>query len=84
MTKNNITYLQLSDGEDAEWKDAVIDECMAAHIGWDENNPRKSIQDLISWHVSIALDRNVSSSAEDIYQAGYAAGYKECMEVQYG
>ena len=49
-----------------EWKEAVIDACVVNCIGWHENDPRKTIQDLISWEVAIALDPQVSEEARKL------------------
>lgn len=53
-----------------DWKEAVIDACVIAHIGWDENDPRKSLHDLISWHVAVSLDPQVSSDAQALIERG--------------
>lgn len=42
------------------WYEALLDACMVAHIGFNEADPRKTIHDLITWHVQVALDPLVS------------------------
>lgn len=50
------------------WKEELINEAMitfsycAAH----ENNPKKCLQDIIEWHVMVALDPKVSSDAQKL------------------
>lgn len=46
-----------------EWKEAVIEACVVNCIGWDETNPVKTLTNLISWEVQIALDPAVSGEA---------------------
>ena len=53
-----------------EWKEAVIEACVVACIGWDENDPRKSLKNLLDWEVSIALDPRVSAQAQALIDLG--------------
>jgi len=48
-----------------EWREAVLNELIVAHIYTKEHdtNPRKAIQDAITWHCQVALDPAVSSDA---------------------
>lgn len=56
----------------SDWKDAVIDELVCAHIlNYEhEHNPRKAIHDAISWNVEVALDPAVSSDARALIELG--------------
>lgn len=49
-----------------EWKDAVIDALVVAHILTPENAiyPRKAVQDVIDWNCQVALDPSVSLKAQ--------------------
>jgi hypothetical protein len=51
---------------DKDWKEAVIDACVINCIGWHEDDPRKTIHELISWEVAIALDPRVSEDARKL------------------
>jgi hypothetical protein len=58
------------------WYDAITNEGVLTHIGWDENNAEKSLQKIISWHCQVALDPKVSSDAQALVDQGIAeAGY---------
>jgi hypothetical protein len=48
-----------------QWREAVLAECAISHMSFYEDNPRKTIQDVISWHVQVALDPLVSQTALD-------------------
>lgn len=58
----------------SEWKEAVINELVVAHIYQTahDTDPRKAIQDLITWHVQVALDPRVSSDAQALIDRGAA------------
>lgn len=56
-----------------DWKEAVLDACTIACIGWDELDPRKSINDLVNWHVQVALDPKVSEAAQALIDSGAQA-----------
>lgn len=62
-----IKGLRELDGARA-WYSAVLDACTVAHIGWDENDPRKTIDALLDWHVQVALDPAVSQAARDLQE----------------
>lgn len=57
---------------DAAWKEAVINELVCCHIYNKEhdNNPRKAIQDAISWNCQVSLDPQVSSDAQALIDRG--------------
>lgn len=48
-----------------EWREAVLNELIVAHIYTREHdaNPRKAVQDAITWNCQVALDPAVSSDA---------------------
>lgn len=56
---------------DKAWKDAVIDEGVTALIGWDENDPVKTLHNIINWNIEVALDPRVSSSAQDLVDLNF-------------
>jgi hypothetical protein len=72
----NVAMVAREDGryvryEDAQaWKDAVIEACIASCIDWDENDPMKTLHNLICWEVKIALDPAVSNEAAALIQRG--------------
>lgn len=45
-------------------------ECDMCWIRYDPENPRKSLKDVIDWHVQISLDPTVSSSAAELIKRG--------------
>lgn len=53
-----------------EWRDAVLDEVVACGIYTNEHdtNPRKAIQDAITWNCQVALDPAVSSDARKLLE----------------
>lgn len=74
-----------------EWKEAVINELIVSHslTAEHETNPRKAIQDVISWNVAIALDPLVSSDAEALIQRGRdekpaSGGGERCSQTDDG
>ena len=58
-----------------EWREAVLNELIVAHIYTKEHdtNPRKAIQDAINWNCQIALDPAVSSDARKLIAAAREA-----------
>ena len=67
------------------WEDAIIDGLVIAHIysnckGHD-TNPGLALQDLISWHVRVALDPTVSSDAQALVERGADAMRERCAKV---
>jgi hypothetical protein len=66
-----------------EWKSAVIDELITswAITAEHETNPRKAVQDAISWEVQVALDPMVSSDAQKLIDSGKAKHYEECAVI---
>ena len=57
-----------------KWKEAVLDACTIAFLDWDENDPRKTIADLIAWEQKIALDPQVSKEARELADAAFKKG----------
>lgn len=51
-----------------EWREAVLNELILAHIYTKEHdtNPRKAVQDAITWNCQVALDPAVSSDARKL------------------
>lgn len=51
-----------------EWREAVLNELIVAHIYTKEHdtNPRKAIQDAITWNCQVALDPTVSYDARKL------------------
>ena len=72
-----LSYEQLAKfaaGVESEWKDAVLHELIVGHIyqAAHDSNPRKAVQDAITWHVQVALDPLVSSDAQALIDRGAA------------
>ena len=67
----------------AAWQDAVIEQLVVAHIYRKEHatDPRKALQDLISWHVQVALDPQVSSDAQALVDRGAEAMQEKCVTL---
>jgi hypothetical protein len=75
----NIEYVEASEyyaapavSPELNWHDTVIEACIVNCIGWNETNPKKTLADLISWEVQVALDPAVSEAAaklRDTYKA---------------
>lgn len=53
-----------------DWKEAVVDQCMVAHSALYEDDPKKTLDTLIDWHVKVALDPQVSSDAQALIDKG--------------
>ena len=67
------------------WEDAIIDGLIVAHIysnckGHD-TTPSLALDDLISWHVRVALDPKVSSDAQALVERGAEAMRERCAKV---
>jgi hypothetical protein len=75
----NATHVPEANAKNA-WKEAVIEACVVNCIGWDESNPMKSVADLISWEVQIALDPAVSSDAQALIERGKRECMNNCKE----
>lgn len=54
----------------AEWKEAVLDQCAVVHSAFYEDDPKKTLDTIIDWHVMIALDPLVSSDAAALIAKG--------------
>jgi hypothetical protein len=69
--KVRAAILALLDESDGPWKAAVIDGLVVSHCYQlkHETDPRKALDDLISWHVMVALDPSVSSDAVKLLDA---------------
>lgn len=83
--------LQAADKREAEvrteamrWREAIINELVIAHIYSKEHddNPRKAIQDAISWNCAVALDPAVSSDAQALVEKGRAGMEKDAMRAE--
>ena len=63
----------LAHGTDVDWKEAVIDELVVAHILTveHETNPRMAVKAAINWNCEVALDPQVSSDAQALIDQGY-------------
>lgn len=67
-----------------EWREAVLNELIVAHIYTKEHdtNPRKAIQDAITWNCQIALDPAVSSDARKLVAQERERAAKVCEEFE--
>ena len=65
------------------WEHAIIDGLVVAHVYRKEHdtNPSMALNDLISWHVRVALDPTVSSDAQALVESGAAQRDAESMGV---
>lgn len=54
------------------WHAAIDNELVCCHIlnESNHNDPRKALQDIINWHVQVALDPAVSSDAQALIERG--------------
>lgn len=69
---------------DDVWKEAVLDQCAVAHSSFYEDDPKKTLDTLIDWHVQVALDPQVSSAAQALVDSGKAQGQGEPIaEVEF-
>ena len=89
VTGVSMTYAQLAKFAaklDGLWKEAVISELVVSHIyqAKHDTDPRKAIQDAISWNTDIALDPQVSSDAQALIDRGAAAEQKRCCGLIFG
>jgi hypothetical protein len=89
VTGVSMTYAQLAEFAaklDGQWKEAVLNELIVGHIyqAKHETDPRKAIQDAISWNTEIALDPQVSSDAQALIDQGAAAEQKRCCSLIFG
>lgn len=85
----SMTYAQLAAfaaALDGPWKEAVISELVVAHIyqSKHDKDPRRAIQDAISWNTDIALDPQVSSDAQKLIDQGAKAERKRCCSIIFG
>lgn len=64
-----------------EWKEAITEACFIAHIGWDDTNPFKSVNDLINWHIKMVLDPCVSEDAQRLIDIGSRQGYDKAINI---
>ena len=84
-----MTYEQLTKfaaALDGPWKQAVINELVVAHIyqAKHDTDPRRAVQDVISWNVDVALDPLVSGDAQKLIDRGAAEEQKRCCSLIFG
>ena len=55
-----------------DFKQVVIEELVSIGIYTKEHdrNPQKALVEIINWHVSVALDPNVSQQAHELVERG--------------
>ncbi len=84
MTYEQLTKLATRLG--GPWKEAVINELIVAHIyqAKHDTDPRRAIQDAISWNTDIALDPQVSSDAQKLIDRGAEQERKRCCAIIFG
>lgn len=63
------------------WKRAIINACVLAHINWDEEDPAKTLHQLLVWESQVALDPKVSSDAQALINRGRQEMLREVMET---
>jgi len=66
-----------------DWKEAVIDKLVICNIlnAEHESNPVKALNDLINWHVQVALDPLVSSDAQELINRGADAKLEDVRHM---
>lgn len=61
----------MDDPKQNEWKRVIEEELVALHIlNENHKDPRKALNDVIDWHVQIALDVAVSTDAQKLFESG--------------
>ena len=66
------------------WKAAVEDELVCCGIlNTSHNDPRKALQDAITWNTNVALDPLVSSDAQELQQAAKLAVVESVAKTIY-
>lgn len=67
------------------WKHEIEEMCVVAHMPFREDDPFKTIADLIGWHEAVALDPSVSKEARklkhDAFEEGADAMEKACLDI---
>lgn len=68
VMRDHVEGLEIDLAAAQEWREAVLNELIVAHIYTKEHdtNPRKAIQDAITWNCQVALDPAVSSDARKL------------------
>lgn len=84
MTYEQLTKLATRLG--GPWKEAVLNELIVAHIyqAKHDTDPRRAVQDAISWNTDIALDPQVSSDAQKLIDRGAEQERKRCCAIIFG
>jgi len=62
-------------GETA-YRDAIDEALVVRHLGTAKGDPRKELNDILSWEVAVALDPRVSSAAQALIDSGGAQAGK--------
>jgi hypothetical protein len=62
--KENLPKMATRRGD--PWKEAVIDYCAIAGITLTSEDPRRTVERLIQWHIEVALDPSVSKAARKL------------------
>lgn len=75
--RQRVKELEAENAGLKKWYDAVDNECVIAWIPLYEDDPRKTLQGLISWHCLVALDPQVSSDAQALIDMGIRRGRKD-------
>ena len=89
VTGVSMTFAQLAAfaaALDGPWKEAVINELVVAHIyqSKHDKDPRRALQDAISWNTDVALDPLVSKDAQKLIDQGAAAEQERCCSLIFG
>lgn len=64
------------------WYGAITDACAIANINWHMDNQHRTINDLLNYHIEIALDPRVSSDAAALVEEGRKAGAMQQKQQQ--
>ena len=61
---------------EAAYRDAIDEALVVRHLGIAKDDPRKELNDILSWEVAVALDPRVSSAAQALIDSGGAQAGK--------
>jgi len=68
---------------EAVYRDAIDEALVVRHLGTAKGDPRKELNDILSWEVAVALDPRVSSAAQALIDQGSApqAAMREALDA---
>lgn len=63
------------------WRLAVLDECALCHMPFHENDPRRTLREIIKWHSEVSLDPQVSEGAQALIKKGKREAYTRVFQI---